>query len=625
MNTVSNLRSSILIVDDVPTNIQVLLNVLKDDYDLLSATSGRQALSLLESDRKPDLILLDVMMPEMDGYELCVALKQDAATREIPVIFITSKSDAESEAEGLSTGAVDFIRKPINREVVLARVALHLRQNQRAKELHLENNELAEWNSNLKSRVLQQTALIRKKLQEAHQQSDHTHQYNDAVIGPVLSSPPNHGVLLPDQPLSILCVDDEVNILNSLRRLFHKEPFRVLTASSGKEGLAILKQTENIGLILSDHRMPEMTGTEFLQAATAISPDSSRMIMTGYADMNTAIQAINHAKAISFQTKPWEDQELLQLVRDGVQQYRTIREARLQEEKLTKSNAVLKARILQQTETIREHLENNQLLHDKNQDKCESIVFLLADLLDQRHRRLSRHSRNVAELTKSMVMLLNLSQSQREEIIHAALLHDIGLIGVADRVLLNNMELLIGDDVAEYRDHSIRGQKLIDTFEELQGIGLHIRHHHEAFDGSGFPDGLEGEEISLGGRIIHLASYIDKNYTPLTGVNAKYYLSRKVASCLGTLFDPALGAAANHAVLTALHDPSVGSPFTAEQKTAITSLQVGMVLTQNIYSTSGALVMEGGRRLTHERLNLIQQHQHLDAPTNTVWIRKSTC
>ncbi len=357
----------------------------------------------------------------------------------------------------------------------------------------------------------------------------------------------NSGVALHGHPLTILCVDDEEDILKTLTRLFRKEPFRVLTASSGKEGLNILKNTENIGLIMSDQRMPEMSGTEFLRAAASLAPDSPRMILTGYADMNTAIEAINLGGASHFLTKPWDDVELLQVVRDGLQRYALILENRRQKEELAQWNSNLKARVLQQSATIRKQMEETHRQSDRDNKSRDAIVALLADLLDQRHHRLSKHSRRVTALVASMAKTLELNHSM--DIRHAALLHDIGLIGVSDRVLGNsNAELLRGEDVIEYRAHPIRGQETIDAIEELQGIGLIIRHHHEEFDGSGFPDGIAGEKIPLGSRIIHLASFIDNNYSMLSGKDAKYQLSRKVAAAMGTLFDPALATAANLAV-----------------------------------------------------------------------------
>ncbi|WP_201211115.1 response regulator [Rhodocyclus purpureus] len=117
-------RASILIVDDSTTNLKLLVHVLRDEYDLRTATSGPEALALLGQEARPDLILLDLMMPGMDGYQVCAALKADAATRDIPVIFVTAK--IEDESRSLALGAVDFIQKPINVAVVRARVRLHI-------------------------------------------------------------------------------------------------------------------------------------------------------------------------------------------------------------------------------------------------------------------------------------------------------------------------------------------------------------------------------------------------------------------------------------------------------------------------------------------------------------------
>jgi DNA-binding NtrC family response regulator len=170
-------------------------------------------------------------------------------------------------------------------------------------------------------------------------------------------SQPNAEALLPDQPLYILCVDDQEDILKALARLFRKESFRVLTASSGKEALDLLKKTPNIGMIISDHRMPEMSGTDFLRAAVPLAPDAPRVIMTGYADMNTAIEAINLGGASHFLTKPINDNELLQVVRNGLQRYELVVENRRQIKELEEWNTNLKARVLQQSATIRKQME----------------------------------------------------------------------------------------------------------------------------------------------------------------------------------------------------------------------------------------------------------------------------
>lgn len=120
-------RSTILVVDDTPDNLAVLSSLLKDEYRVKVASSGEKALKIAAADNPPDLILLDIMMPGMDGYEVCLRLKENPATRDIPVIFLTAKTEVDAERKGLEMGAVDYIAKPISPPIVLARVRTQLK------------------------------------------------------------------------------------------------------------------------------------------------------------------------------------------------------------------------------------------------------------------------------------------------------------------------------------------------------------------------------------------------------------------------------------------------------------------------------------------------------------------
>jgi|GraSoiStandDraft_43_1057313.scaffolds.fasta_scaffold08353_3 serine phosphatase RsbU (regulator of sigma subunit) len=136
----------ILIVDDTPTNIGVISGALRDSYKTKIATNGPKALSLACAEEKPDLILLDVMMPEMDGYEVCMRLKAEPSTREIPVIFLTGQTSAEDETRGFEVGAVDYVHKPFSPAVVKARVRSHILLRESGAQLTAQllelNNEL---------------------------------------------------------------------------------------------------------------------------------------------------------------------------------------------------------------------------------------------------------------------------------------------------------------------------------------------------------------------------------------------------------------------------------------------------------------------------------------------------
>ena len=152
-------KSKILVVDDEPTNLKLLRGILREDYALVFARNGREMLRYAAEG--PDLILLDIMMPDMDGYEGCVLLKESAATRDIPVIFVTAKITVEDEVRGLESGAVDYITKPVHGPVVRARVKTHLALQQAQKVIEQQNQEIKKQNDELK-----ETARLRDDVEQ---------------------------------------------------------------------------------------------------------------------------------------------------------------------------------------------------------------------------------------------------------------------------------------------------------------------------------------------------------------------------------------------------------------------------------------------------------------------------
>lgn len=174
-------KPTLLLVDDQVLNIQVLHQIFKNDYTVCMATGGAQALAFCER-QLPDLILLDVVMPGMDGHQVCSALKADPRTHDIPVIFVTSHNNPEEETAGLQLGAVDFISKPVNASVVRARVQAHLllRQSLRA---------VQELNDTLEARVARRTAELEQALDRLHQsQEDLAHSEARATLSTLIAS-----------------------------------------------------------------------------------------------------------------------------------------------------------------------------------------------------------------------------------------------------------------------------------------------------------------------------------------------------------------------------------------------------------------------------------------------------
>nr|WP_295784738.1 hybrid sensor histidine kinase/response regulator [Rhodoferax sp.] len=173
-------KPTLLLVDDQVLNIQILQHIFKDDYTICSATSGAQALALCAR-QLPDLILLDVVMPVMDGHEVCAQLKADPRTHDIPVIFVTGQNNPEEESSALRMGAVDFISKPVNASVVRARVRsqLMLRQTLR---------QVQDLNQNLEARVAQRTVELQQALEHLqHSQEELAHSAANATLSTMIA------------------------------------------------------------------------------------------------------------------------------------------------------------------------------------------------------------------------------------------------------------------------------------------------------------------------------------------------------------------------------------------------------------------------------------------------------
>jgi len=141
---ITSRKETILVVDDVPENLEILANILSPDYTVMAAKNGKKALEIAQTAPGPDMILLDVIMPGLNGFETCDLLKSDPRTKAIPVIFVSSQNEAIDETRGLGVGGVDYLSKPVNPLIVLARVKTHLALSSATRELILQNQILQE-------------------------------------------------------------------------------------------------------------------------------------------------------------------------------------------------------------------------------------------------------------------------------------------------------------------------------------------------------------------------------------------------------------------------------------------------------------------------------------------------
>jgi len=423
-------------------------------------------------------------------------------------------------------------------------------------------------------------------------------------------------------PNRILFVDDEENVLRSLKRLFMSEDYTVLTALSGPDGLAVLKEVE-VPVIVSDQRMPVMTGAEFLEKSRELSPDSVRIILTGYADVEAAIGAINRGGAYRYVSKPWNDNELLLVIKDAFDKYRLVKENKYlteltiqQNDELKKWSTELEFYVQQHTIELTNQNKELKKLNAKLKNNVSEVLGSLSGLIELRNRSMRNHSNNVALLSKSIAEEIGLTSLETETIAVGAQLHDIGKIGAPDIILIKNIDELSSDEMAEYVKHPIRGQAAIDGIEDFRGPGILVRHHHEWYNGKGFPDGLKGENIPIGARIISIADSLDRTLQgEMRSIDTALI---QIKSMLASQFDAALYAPLEKAARKLFSSIIRNDIVEIELNTK--DLSPGMILSRDVSTGTGLLLLRKGTVLNEKNIETLKRAVYLDPSKRGIFV-----
>jgi putative nucleotidyltransferase with HDIG domain len=308
---------------------------------------------------------------------------------------------------------------------------------------------------------------------------------------------------------TVLFVDDEVNILKAIQRLLRHEPMNVLTASRPQEALEMLERSE-AQVVVSDQRMPEMSGVDLLAAIRERHSDMVRMMLTGYTEMNIAVEAINRGEIYRLITKPWNDDELKATLRQAFDHHDLKREikrlnqvTREQNFKLQDMNKNLEAKVRERT--LQLDLKNQEL-----RTAYIQTIGALAEAIDAKDAYTRGHSERVAVYASRIARRMNMQKDMIERVYFAGLLHDVGKIGVPDAIITKPARLN-ADEYDEIKKHPEIGAKILEPVEFLSNVVPCVRHHHEWFDGSdrGYPDRLMGEKIPLPSRVILVADTVE--------------------------------------------------------------------------------------------------------------------
>ena len=301
---------------------------------------------------------------------------------------------------------------------------------------------------------------------------------------------------------TVLFVDDEQPIRNALERMYlERDDLHCLFAASGQEGLEIMER-EDVWVVVSDYLMPGMRGIEFLSKVKARWPQTIRIMMTAYADLSIAVDAINKSEAFRFVTKPWNNQELMETVDEALMRYQLV-----------------------------------QTLEAED----ETVYLSLAQTVELKDPYTKGHCDRVARYAVSLAKAIGLDEGLQSEIKHGSWLHDCGKIGVPERVL-NFPGRLNEDDMESVMQHPRWGSEVARQAHMSEPVINVILYHHERFDGAGYPSGLKGTEIPIEARIVAIADVFDALYSDRPYRKA-YSLERALEimqEMTATHFDPEL-------------------------------------------------------------------------------------
>ena len=432
-----------------------------------------------------------------------------------------------------------------------------------------------------------------------------------------------HEVAVTDAPPpTLLCVDDEANILSALKRLFRPHGYRILTATSGQEGLTLL-ESESVDLVISDMRMPEMNGAQFLEQVKNRWPDTVRLLLTGYAEVSATVDAINKGGIYRYISKPWEDAAMVDLVREALERLNLERDKRRLEEvnrkqnaELIDLNANLELRVKERTSEVEQTMDFLELAHEKMKKNFMTSVRMFASMIDMRAAKMAGHSRKVTDLARRVALQLQLKTNDFNDLMHAALLHDIGMLGLPDDVIEKPFSSLNNAERQEFVKHPEKGQLALMEFEDLKGATLIIRSHHERFDGQGYPDGLSGMEIPLGARILAAVNDYDElqngslTSTPMKESDAREYL----CAARGTRYDPQVV----DAFMAAL---GVRQAKDASILVNASGLRVGMELAQDLTTVDGIMLLSKGYVLTEEIIGQIYTYEKSETKSLQIHVK----
>jgi len=646
-------RHQVLVVDDEEDILNLIKTILNTKgYEIITAQSGQEALEKLK-EKIPHLIILDILMPGMEGYEVCRRIRKNPIFKHIPIIILSAKGSVEEEIEGWRLGIDEYKVKPFNPEELVAIVdaiiyrtylgidanpltrlpgnnsireeinrcieakkpfaicfidldnfksfndhygfakgdeAIKLTANVIINTIHNLGSEdnfighiggddfviithpdkidflckeiIQEFDKDIPKLYSEEdrsqgyiVSLNRKGEREefpimsisigvvTNQKRDLTHLAQVSAIGTELKEyaktffgsnyvvdkrieEERKIVKKEKQKESILVVDDDEDIATLLSLILKKEGYDITTVQSGTSALAQIEE-KSFNIVLLDVKLPDMSGLGVLKRIKEKIPETIVIMMTGFSSLESAIESLRY-NVYDYLQKPFDMKKLKVMIKKGIEKQRLEVKNKHLINSLTKKNIELAKKI------------DEISMLDKNLHALYlGAMGVMVGTMEAKDHYTKGHSERVTHYAVNIAKELKLPEGQQELIRYACQLHDIGKVGVRDSIL-HKLEKLTNEEWEEIKLHPTISANILKPLGFLDGGIPIIQHHHERYDGSGYPEGLKIDSIPLGARIIAVADAFDAmtSERPYRKAKSKDEAIAELKKNTGSQFDP---------------------------------------------------------------------------------------
>ncbi|KID55915.1 chemotaxis protein CheY [Pseudoalteromonas luteoviolacea] len=415
-----------------------------------------------------------------------------------------------------------------------------------------------------------------------------------------------------DEPIVVLCLDDEKSVLNSLGRLLRQNGIKAELFQSGHEALDRVREMD-FDVIISDMRMPNMDGAEFLTHAKAISPDARRILLTGYSDIQDTINAINSGGIHGYLQKPWNNEQLVREINKAAeltklkkQNDALQKQVQAQNEELKELNTNLESLVEKRTSQIRQVLKQLESANENEKKEHRSTVELLYNFINANPYLDADKAKHIAKLCYQVAKGLSLSAEIADMVRMSGYLSQVGLLAMDPTLYARPFHELDSEKKKVFLTHPATAQLMLMPAQHLSDVAESIYSQFEKYNGQGVPKGIKGKEIPIGAQILAVArDYIEHLYQSQRPMEERKENALEIIKMYsGSFYHPkVVESLLNVLSKDQVENDKVGSMsiLTAHQ------LKPGMELGLAMHNAQGIMLLPKGHVFSDNSISKLQQ------------------